>query len=542
MPHFSWSIDGSIVGLYLLITMIAGLVVRKYVSRVEDFLVAGREMNVYLGIASLAATEFGVITCMYTAQAGFTNGFAGAFPGMVQAGAIFAIGISGFCVKPLRDSGAITLPELFEKRYGKFIRWLSGVVIVLGGLLNMGVFLKIGGDFLCLVCGFDIKYLAVMMTALLLMVAIYTILGGMLSVLVTDFLQFVVMSAGLLVVTVMVLQQVGWEKLVATVELHHGAGGFNPLANPNLGWAFIIMQILGNTAATLTWQTTIARLLSAKDSDTGRKVYTRTSFFFVCRWLIPGIWGIAALAIIGWQPLKQLSPAEAAAIPAEVRQKIEASKVGQPLAALTGVESAALAPATRDKLNDTSLRTMPLFLATFVPIGLMGLLIAAMLAADMSTDSSYMLSWGSVIYNDILAPFRRTAWSHSRAILWNRCIIALIGVYLFVFGLLYTVEGNIWSYLLLTGSIYLSSMSVLLIACCYWRPANNWGALGAILLGAAVPIAHLAMEKIPATANLAASIGKDQAGIAAFGAAAIGMLVGSLLKPRACPVVMEVVP
>ena len=37
----------------------------------------------------------------------------------------------------------------------------------------------------------------------------------------------------------------------------------------------------------------------------------------------------------------------------------------------------------------------------------MGLLIAAMLAADMSTDSSYMLTWGSVIYNDILAPFRR---------------------------------------------------------------------------------------------------------------------------------------
>jgi SSS family solute:Na+ symporter len=120
-----------------------------------------------------------------------------------------------------------------------------------------------------------------------------------------------------------------------------------------------------------------------------------------------------------------------------------------------------------------------------------------------------MLSWGSVIYNDILAPFRREPQSDRRAILWNRCIVALIGVYLLVFGLLYTIEGDVWSYLLLTGSIYLSSMSVLLVACCYWRRANNWGALGAILLGAAVPIAHLAMEKLPATAKLAASIGKD---------------------------------
>ena len=67
MTHFSWPIDGSIVGLYLLATMVAGIMVRKYVGKVEHFLVAGREMNVYLGIASLAATEFGIVTCMYTA-------------------------------------------------------------------------------------------------------------------------------------------------------------------------------------------------------------------------------------------------------------------------------------------------------------------------------------------------------------------------------------------------------------------------------------------------------------------------------------------
>jgi SSS family solute:Na+ symporter len=302
--------------------------------------------------------------------------------------------------------------------------------------------------------------------------------------------------------------------------------------NPHLGWTFVLMQLLGNTAATLTWQTTIARLLAAKDTATGRKVYTRTSFFFVCRWVIPGLWGIAALALLGWQPLKQLSADELAQVPPALQEKIAASQPGQPLAALSEAEVRSLPPGAAGKLNDASLHAMPRFLSTFVPLGLMGLLIAAMLAADMSTDSSYMLSWGSVIYNDILAPFRRRPQSHRRAILWNRCIVALIGVYLFVFGLLYQIEGNVWSYLLLTGSIYLSSMSVLLVACCYWKRANNWGALGAILLGAAVPITHLTLEKIPATVQLAASIGKDTAGIAAFVAAALGMIAGSLLKPR----------
>ena len=62
MSNFSWLVDGSIVGLYLVVTMLAGLMVRKYVGKVEHFLVAGREMNLFLGIASLAATEFGIAT------------------------------------------------------------------------------------------------------------------------------------------------------------------------------------------------------------------------------------------------------------------------------------------------------------------------------------------------------------------------------------------------------------------------------------------------------------------------------------------------
>src|SRR5881392_2254288 len=93
--HFDWYVDGSIVGLYLLATMIAGVMVRKYVGKVEDFLVAGREMNVYLGIASLAATEFGIVTCMYTAENGYEKGFAGATPGILSAIAMLVVGLTG---------------------------------------------------------------------------------------------------------------------------------------------------------------------------------------------------------------------------------------------------------------------------------------------------------------------------------------------------------------------------------------------------------------------------------------------------------------
>jgi len=482
MTNFNWLLDGSIVGLYLLVTMAAGLMVRKYVGKVEHFLVAGREMDVYLGIASLAATEFGIVTCMYTAQNGYEKGFAGATPGILMALAMAVVGMTGFVIKPLRDAGVMTIPELFEQRFGQRIRWAAGVVIVLGGLLNMGVFLRTGGQFLVLVAGLDVKYLEIMMTALLVGVAIYTILGGMLSVLVTDFLQFVVMSAGLILVTILILVNVGWEKMVMTVETSYGAGGFNPFINPTMGWQYVLFNLMLNTAAVLTWQTTIARVLAAKDTATGQKVYTRTSFFFVCRFLIPGLWGIAALATLG------------------------------PVA--------------------NTLEAMPRYLSTAVPAGLMGILIAAMLAADMSTDSSYMLTWCSVIYNDIMAPFRKKPWSEKKGLFWNRTIIAFIGIFLLLYGLWYPLKGDLWTYLGVTGTIYLASISMLLIACCYWKRANSWGAGASIFVSALIPVSYLVMEQLPSTVQLAKSIGPYYSGIATYVLSAAAMVVGSLLKPQ----------
>jgi solute:Na+ symporter, SSS family len=483
MTSFS-ILDGSIVGLYLVATMVAGLAVRKYVGKVEHFLLAGRQMDVYLGIASLAATEFGVVTCMYTAQNGYEFGFAGATPGILMALAMLAVGLTGFCVKPLRDSGVMTISEFFEKRFGSRIRWLAGVVIVLGGLLNMGVFLRSGGEFLVSVAGLDPSHLEITMTVLLLAVAVYTILGGMLSVLVTDYLQFVVMSIGLIAVTILILVNVGWDQLAGAVARNYGEGGFNPIAHPRMGWSYVIFNAFLNLATVLTWQTTIARVLAAKDAATGLKVYKGTSFFFVCRFLIPGIWGIAALAM--------------------------------------------LAPGV---VGGNTLQAMPRMLAIIVPSGLMGILIAAMLAADMSTDSSYMLTWGSVIYNDILAPFRKTVWSEKRGLLWNRMIVACIGVFLLLYGLWYPLKGDLWTYLGVTGTIYLASMSVLLIACCYWKRANNWGAGAAIVAGAVIPVSFLILQQLDSTRQLAENIGPYYSGIATYIVAGIAMVVGSLLKP-----------
>ncbi|MHB9038588.1 MAG: sodium:solute symporter family protein [Armatimonadota bacterium] len=484
MSHFSF-LDGGIVGIYLLATIIAGIMVRKYVGKVEHYFLAGREMNLYLGIASLAATEFGIVTCMYTAQNGYEKGFAGATPGILFALAFVLVGKTGFCIKPLRDAGVMTIPELFTERFGPRIRRASAVVLVLGGLLNMGMFLRTGGEFLVQVCGLNPGYLEITMTVLLLTTLLYTVLGGMLSVLITDYLQFIGVSVGMLIVTGMIFVNVGWGTLVQTVSTHYGAGGFNPFVNPSMGWPFVVFNGILNLACVLTWQTIVQRVLAAKDAQTGQKIFTATSFFFVCRFLFPAIWGVAALAV--------------------------------------------LPDGMIDKTH--TLSAMPAFLSRFLPAGIMGIVIAAMLAADKSTDSGYMLTWASVIYNDILAPFRKRQWSEKRALLINKFIVALVGVFLLIYGLWYPLKGDLWTYLGVTGTIYLSSLSTLLIACCYWKRANSWGAASAIVCGALFPIAFLVCQQVPATQKMAADIGPYYSGIASYVVAGLAMIIGSLLKP-----------
>src|SRR5881628_2183699 len=207
-------IDWLIIVVYLAGCMAAGIWMRRFVRGVEDFAIAGRAMDLNLGIASLAATELGLVTVMYTAQLGFTHGFAGATVGVLMAAAMYLVGRTGFVIGPLRRAGVMTIPELFEKRFGVKVRWLAGLFVVLGGLLNMGIFLRLGGEFLVTVTGMPAQWLEWVMTALLSMILIYTVLGGMLSVLVTDYLQFIVKGMGIVITSIIVIASIGWNNLV----------------------------------------------------------------------------------------------------------------------------------------------------------------------------------------------------------------------------------------------------------------------------------------------------------------------------------------
>src|SRR5690606_13489163 len=169
-------------------------------------------------------------------------------------------------------------------------------------------------------------------------------------------------------------------------------------------------------------------------------------------------------------------------------------------------------------------------LASILPIGLMGLMIAAMLAADMSTNSSYMIAWSSVIYNDILKPIHKGLWSDKKGILWNRILVGLIGAFLLLYGLWYPLEGDLWVYLQVTATIYLASMSILLVSACYWKRANSWGAVAAIITGCIIPLAYLILKEVPASRDFVNGIGPYKIGVATYILTGLAMWLGSIIR------------
>src|SRR5690349_19507536 len=201
--------DCVIIAGYLILSMAAGLYGKRYITGLSDFLVAGRGIGLYLGIATLAATEIGTVTFMYYAELGYKTGFASFVNGLIAGCAMIFIGRTGFIIKRLRELRLMTVPEFFEVRYSRRLRLFTAFLVATGGILNMGVFLKIEGTFLATISGIPLEYLKAVMTGILLLELIYTVLGGMVSIAITDFIQFVALSIGTVVTAVVAMQHGG---------------------------------------------------------------------------------------------------------------------------------------------------------------------------------------------------------------------------------------------------------------------------------------------------------------------------------------------
>src|SRR6202521_5890064 len=103
-------LDWAIVSGYLVVSLGVGLLGKKYIGNVAHYLVAGRELGTFAGIATLAATEIGTITFMYNAELGYKYGFAAFAAALISGLVMIFIGRTGFVVSRFRQLQLMTDP------------------------------------------------------------------------------------------------------------------------------------------------------------------------------------------------------------------------------------------------------------------------------------------------------------------------------------------------------------------------------------------------------------------------------------------------
>ena len=438
-------IDAIIIVLYLIFTIYLGLKAKKYIEDSDGYFIAGRKVKLALGIATLVATEIGTVTFMYMAEFGFQMGFSSFFFGILNMVGFIIIGSTGFIVSSLRKLRIVTIPEFYEIKYNKNVRLLGGIILFISGVLNMGIFLKFDALFLSETMGYGPDVLATIMIIMLVIVIGYTIYGGMLSVVITDFMQFSIIAISMVVITVLILMKVSFGDIAHAVNVNYGEGGYNPFKNVKLGWFFIGWTLIANFSTGMLHQPIAAKAFCSESPKTAKRLFVFFGLTLAGRSMIPMLWGMAALAYFG-------------------------PSVGATLG-------------------------MPRLISTIVPTGMLGIVIAGMLAASMSTYSAYLLSWSSVATRDIIGPLSKKPMSDAASMKTAKIISLFVGIFILVFGLVYEIPATAYQYLILTGTMYVSGAFAAVAGGLYWKKANNIGAYSALAVGILMPLLFLILEK-----------------------------------------------
>ena len=475
-------IDISIVIIYIVLIFYSGTIMKKYIGGIGDYLVANRTMGFHLGLLSMMCTEIGMITYIYYAELGYKAGLASlivAFPPMIVY--IF-LGRTGFIIRPLLEMKIMTIPEFFSKRFSNGVRFYVGILMAVGGILNFGVFPGVEAKFINTVTGIPESSVLLTMVILLTLVLIYTLLGGMVSIILTNYLQYALLSFGMVFITIYGIYVIGWGNIVEAVVLKMGEKGVNPfspsLLEGEFGIGFIVWQLLLWMAILVAWQAISMRLFSSRDSKTGMKIYSWSGLMFLSRAILPIFWGIMAFAYFA-EPVDGLD-------------------------------------------------ALPLLIKAIVPSGILGLIFAGLLAASMSTYASYLLSWSSVVSQDIIGGVIKFVsgkeLNSRKQLLVSRITIAAVMIFIIWWSLFHKLEGYLYFYLNMTGMLFLPGTLISITLGLYWKKSRTAGAYLAFTLGALPPLFYLiASESIK---NAWAS----RIGWGGFLLAFLGMVIGSVIQ------------
>lgn len=280
------------VGIYFFAMALIGYLSSRRVNTMDDYLIAGRRLPLYLAVPTVVATWFGAGSSMGVSGTVYKEGFYGVLPD--PFGCSLALIIAGFFFAvPLRRLKLTTVSDLLRKVYGREFE-LGATLVVLpfyvgtlaSQMLAMGYIFQI-------VTGSNLD-IGILVGALI--VVFYTATGGMWAVTITDFIQFGLLSIGLLIILPICFEQVPDIQAVFDKFLNE----FSSLAPKNtqtIDWLSYTGRIFMTGLGALMGQDLIQRLLAAKSENVARASSFIGAGIYFALGLIPLFVGIAGREI-----------------------------------------------------------------------------------------------------------------------------------------------------------------------------------------------------------------------------------------------------
>ena len=372
-----------VVGYFVLMLGV-GVYFYGRMRRMKDFFSGGNTIPWWLSGVSFYMSSFSVAAFVFYPGLCYRHGWVGITLLWV---AVPAALFSAFFFSARWRRARIDSPvEYLETRYGSVLRQLLAWQGVPVKMVDDGIKLVATGTFISVATQMDIKYSILSVGAIILL---YTFMGGLWAVTVTDFLQFVVLTVGVLVILPLSIARAGGMGAI----FQNVPEGFFRMTSEEFGWSYVIPLTL---LYALVWSSTMWPLI--------QRYYCVPTERDALK--VGGL--VAALYIIG--PPIMFFPAIAAT------------------QFIPGVEDAG--------------QIYPLLCVELLPAGMLGLVIAAMFAATMSTLSSDYNVCAGVLTNDVYKRFFRPNAGQGELVLAGRLMTLLIGIVALATGLFMVSLGK----------------------------------------------------------------------------------------------------
>lgn len=450
---------------------------QKYIRSTAGFLAANRLAGRYLLTVSSGISWIGAISIIAAFEMSYSAGFSPVWWSFVSAVIGLISAASGWVTYRFRETRALTMPQFLETRYSRKFRIFAGILAWVSGVANYGIFPAVSVHFFMYFCGIPgevmlgpvtIAVYPVLTFTVLAIGASFAIFGGQISIMVTDFFQGIFCGIVFVVIIIFLLLVFQQDTIIATLTSlsTQSKSLVNPFQSGSIRdfnpWFFVISIVAGfyNIGCWLGSQ--------------GFQVAART----------PHENKMAAL-LGPWRGLSQ-----------------NVMLLFIPICALVAMHNPAFAPLAENVKNtvnavaDPQLReqiTVPIALLNMLPVGLLGLFVAVMFAAMLSTDNTYMHSWGAILVQDVIMPLRGKPFSPKNHLLMLRLSIVLVGVIAFAISNLYRQTQYIYLYCNITAAIFMGGAGSVVIGGLYWKRGSTLGAWLGMSAGSLLAVANIVL-------------------------------------------------